>query len=328
MESVSILGLGTWGTALAEHLARKGTDVIGWTVVAEIAEGINSGHRNPLYLNQAALNHRLRATLSLEEALSRSVLVLAFPSAVLSEVVPKLMVQPGTLVISAIKGMEPRTLMTPLVYAAAHMPAGAELAVLSGPSFARDVAAGLPCGIVAASRSRETARRAADLFASETMRVYMSLDPLGVEIGGVVKNVIAIAAGVCDGMGLGDSARAGLITRGLAEMMRLSAAIGADVKTLSGLSGLGDLVMTATCDTSRNRTVGLRLGRGEKLGDIIRSLGSIAEGVDTTRLVLELARRHKIDVPVTEQVDRLLKGETTPADVVTALFARPMKMEF
>jgi glycerol-3-phosphate dehydrogenase (NAD(P)+) len=160
------------------------------------------------------------------------------------------------------------------------------------------------------------------------MKVYISTDPLGVEVGGIVKNVIALAAGVSDGLGLGDSARAGLITRGLAEMMRLAGAMGADVQTLAGLSGLGDLVMTASCDASRNRTVGLRLGKGESLSTIINTLGSVAEGVSTTPLVMKLAEKHQVDMPITFGVDKLLKGQISASEMAKALLSRPPRREF
>jgi glycerol-3-phosphate dehydrogenase (NAD(P)+) len=156
----------------------------------------------------------------------------------------------------------------------------------------------------------------------------MSLDPLGVELGGIIKNVIAIAAGVSDGLDFGDSARAGLITRGLAEIMRMGTAMGANPLTFFGLSGLGDLIMTATCDTSRNRTVGIRLGRGESLEAIVKSLGSVAEGVTTAPILMKLAAHYNVDMPVTTQVSKLLKGETTPQDLLSAFIARPLKMEF
>ena len=159
------------------------------------------------------------------------------------------------------------------------------------------------------------------------MRVYVSTDPLGVELGGILKNVIAIAVGASDGLGLGDSARAGLITRGLAEMTRLACAMGADARTLAGLSGLGDLVLTCTCDSSRNRTVGMRLGRGEKLQEILSTLGSVAEGVKTTASVLKLAATYGVEMPITVQVDKLLRGETSPRESLQALISRPLKKE-
>lgn len=188
--------------------------------------------------------------------------------------------------------------------------------------------AGKPCGIVAASEKEETAKEVAELFLSDSMKVYPSTDPLGVELGGILKNVIALAVGVCDGIGLGDSARAGLVTRGLAEITRLAVAMGAKERTLSGLSGLGDLLMTSTCDTSRNRTVGLRLGRGESLQHIIDTLGSVAEGVKTTPLVMKLAEKYQVEMPISTQASRLIAGEVRPEEIVQILVTRPMRKEF
>lgn len=328
MERIAVLGLGNWGTALANHLATKGYDVLGWSIEQPVVEGINSRHRNPNYLTHIELHQGLKATMCLEDVLDREVVVLVVPSFALAETASKLMLSREALIVSAIKGLDAETLLTPLSFLEHHLPVKARLAVLSGPSFAKDIAAGLPCGIVAASKDMSAADRTSEIFSSDSMRVYTSPDPVGVEIGAAVKNVVALAAGICDGIGLGDSARAGVITRGLAEMVRLAIAVGAGSQTLFGLSGLGDLVMTSTCDTSRNRTVGLRLGRGEPLEYILKTLGSVAEGVEATPLVLRLAERHGVEAPITAQVARLIKGECKPGEAVTALMARPQKMEF
>ena len=232
------------------------------------------------------------------------------------------------MVISGIKGIDAATGLTPLQCAERYLPPHCRRVVLSGPGFAKDIAAHRPAGLVAASVDEPATREAAELFRSDWMKIYLSADPLGVELGGIVKNVIAIAAGASDGLSFGDSARAGLITRGLAEMMRLASAMGADAQTLSGLSGLGDLVLPATCDASRNRTVGLRLGRGETLPHILESLGSVAEGVTAAPLVLKLAQRHGVEMPITEQVNSLLKGEISPLEMARALIGRPLKKEF
>jgi len=328
MPKISVIGLGNWGTALANHLALKGCQVTGWSIEPEIVEGINRRRNNPRYLSYVTLNSGLRATLSLEEALLNEIIVVVLPAAVLAEVVPRLKVRCETIIVSAVKGIVGDSLLTPLQYIERCGIPCAGLAVLSGPSFARDIVVQRPAGVVAAAKSEEIARRVAELFSSNTLRVYTSTDPLGVELGGIVKNVIAIAAGACDGLELGDSARAGLITRGLAEMMRLAKAMGAETLTLSGLSGLGDLVMTCTCDASRNRSAGLRLGRGEKLPDILKAIGSVVEGVETTPRVLQLARKYKVEMPICEQVARLLSGEASPQEVAKILVSRPMKREF
>ncbi len=326
-EKVSVLGLGNWGTALANHLSGIGHDVLGWCFETDIPPAINSKHQNPRYQSGVTLNQNLRATNNLGEALARDVLILVVPSHVLSDVLKSVRIRANSLIISAIKGLDAQSLDTPLQLAKRVLPSGVKLSVLSGPSFARDVIRGMPCGVVAASVEEDVSKRVATIFSGGSMRVYTSSDPLGVELGGVVKNVIALAAGVCDGMGLGDSARAGLITRGLAEMMRLAVAMGADMRTLSGLSGLGDLVMTATCDTSRNRTVGLKLGKGEKLSEIVATLGSVAEAVHTAPLVLKLAEKYKVDMPISFEVDRLLREEISPKQMVSSLMARPIRSE-
>ncbi len=326
--TISVLGLGNWGTALANHLATKGFDVLGWCKEKEIFDGINSKHENPTYLKGIALSPQLKATLNLEEALGAKYILLVFSASALREMSAKLRVSNDTLLISCIKGLESTTLLTPLKFLEANLVSKPALAVVSGPTFARDIVAHRPSGAVAASKNEAVAREVAELFNSDWMKLYVSTDPLGVELGGILKNVIALAAGVCDGLKLGDSARAGLITRGLAEMMRISQAMGADLQTLSGLSGLGDLIMTATSDLSRNRTVGVRLGKGEKLADIIRSLGSVAEGVSSTPVILELAKRNSVDVPIIDAVSKLLKDEVTAMEMVQALLKRPMRREF
>jgi len=326
--AISVLGLGNWGTALANHLALKGHDVLGWSIEHDVVAGINSSGRNIRFLSTIQLSPNLKATSSLEEALGRETLIVAVPSMALTDLTPKLNAPESALVVSAVKGVEEITLATPLAHIESLHPARYRLAVLSGPSFARDVVVQRPCGVVAASQDELVARAVAELFTSDSMKVYVSTDPLGVEIGGITKNVIALAVGVSDGLGLGDSARAGLITRGLAEMMRLAEAMGADRQTLAGLSGLGDLSMTATCDTSRNRTVGLRLGKGEKLDAIVASLGSVAEGVSSTPLVMKLAVRHNVEMPITVHVSKLLNGEMSAQELVKSLVSRPMRREF
>jgi len=324
---VAVVGLGNWGTALAQHLAAKGLDVVCWAREAQIVEGVNRDHRNPLFQNHVKLHPNLSASAELGCAAAADFVVLAFPSAGLGDLLPKLRIKPGAIIISAIKGLEMESHLTPLQFAASKLSPGTPLAVISGPSFAKEVILHKPCGLVAASADAQVALRVAELFSSDWMRLYTSTDPLGVELGGILKNVIALAVGVADGLEFGDSARAGLITRGLAEMMRLSQAMGADVRTLSGLSGLGDLAMTATSDTSRNRTVGLRLGRGENLEQIVANLGSVAEGVKTAYVVEVLAAQFGVEMPISAAVARLLRREAPMDQIVRSLLSRPVKSE-
>ena len=324
---LAVLGLGHWGTAIAQHLASKGYDVLGWTVDDGVADAINTEHRNPRFLSNIQLSDNVRATEDIAEIAKCDRMVVVLPSAAFSDVLPKVGDVAGRLVISATKGLDAASGLTPLQCIEKYLP-NSRRAVISGPGFAKDIAAHYPAGLVAAAYDEATAKETLELFSSETLRIYSCLDPLGVEIGGIVKNVIAIAAGVSDGLKLGDSARAGVITRGLAEMMRLAVALGASAQTLSGLSGLGDLVLTATCDNSRNRTVGLRLGAGEKIDDIIRTLGSVAEGVHTAALVVKLARSVGVEMPICEQVQLLVEGKTSPQMTIRALMTRPSKSEF
>lgn len=328
MATCSVLGLGNWGTALAQHLAAKGHDVLGWSIDPSVVEGVNAEHRNPMFQQDVLLAPTLRATGDLKEACRAPLIVVAIPSAALHEIVPQLVVSPGTVLVSAVKGLDKSTLLTPLQYIAQHVHTQVHRVVLSGPSFASDLVLHRPVGIVAASEDEGVARQVAELFSGQAMKVYLSIDPLGVELGGVLKNVIALAAGVCDGMGLGESARAGVITRGLAEMTRLAVAMGAKEQTLMGLAGLGDLAMTAASPTSRNRTVGYRLGKGESLHSILQTIGSVAEGVSTTPLMLELGKRYQVELPIAEAVGAVLSGAASAQEMARSLILRPIKREF
>jgi len=325
---ITVFGLGNWGTALAHHLGANGHNVTAWARDPEVVESVNARNKNSKYLSHIELSPNVKATTDLSAVEDADMFVLVVPSFSLSEVLPKLTFSPDAVVVSGIKGIDVKSGLTPLECVEKYTDSTPKLSVLSGPGFAKDIAAQRPAGLVVASKDEETAEKVSDVFSSDSLKVYTSSDPLGVELGGIVKNVVAVAAGVSDGLELGDSARAGLITRGLAEMMRLAKAMGAEPQTLSGLSGLGDLVLTATCDASRNRTVGLRLGKGEKLDHIIATLGSVAEGVKTTPLVSAFAKKYGIEMPITGAVEKLLKGEMTASETVRSLMARPPKREF
>ena len=326
--SVSVLGLGNWGTALAHHLADKGIAVIGWSRESDVVSSIQHSRLHPHCLKEFRLSPNIQVTGDLELALTAQVIVLVTPSDALVQMVPALARASGAIVVSAVKGFEMQSKSTPLGYMAQIAPQLSRTVVFSGPSFAHDVMSGKPCGVVAASNNADAAAQVAKLFSGRSMKVYTSDDPIGVELGGAVKNVIAVAAGVSDGLELGDSARAGLITRGLAEMMRLAQALGAKRETLSGLSGLGDLSMTATSAQSRNRTVGFRLGRGEGLAEIISTLGSVAEGVRSAPIVEALALQHKVEMPIVHAVGKLLRAELSAQELVRELVSRPTKAEF
>jgi glycerol-3-phosphate dehydrogenase (NAD(P)+) len=324
---VAVIGLGNWGTALAQHLALKGFNVIAWSRDPQIVNGINKDRKHPLYLKDTSLSERIFATQELNQSTKAPVVIYALPSSSLEQVVPQLSLAKDSILVSAVKGFKKNTLLTPTQYFTRHFGDSIISAVISGPSFAADVVQQKPCGLVAASNNETARKRIAEMFSGNSIRVYTSHDTMGVELGGAVKNVIAVAAGVSDGLGLGESARAGLITRGLAEMMRLAETLGGERLTLTGLSGLGDLIMTATSSLSRNRTLGFRLGKGESLKQIVSSIGSVAEAAETTPLVLELAARQKVELPISQQVCLLLKAEITPAELVKRLLQRPLKSE-
>ncbi len=327
-QSIVVLGLGNWGTALANHLAIKGFSVIGWTIEEDIVEGINSNNFNPKYLSDVKLSSNLKATNDINLPKDALLYLLAVPSAALTHIRKVIEKIPSeAIIVSAVKGLEPQNQKTPLEFLEEFKDKSFNITVLSGPSFAKDLVLQRPLGIVSASTDKEVAKKVAETLSSPTLKVYVSQDPLGVELGGILKNVIAIAAGVSDGLGFGDSARAGLITRGLAEMKRLARAMGADERTLSGLSGLGDLAMTASSDLSRNRTVGLRLGKGEKLDIIVSSLGSVAEGVGTARHVLKLAEKYNVDMPISKSVCSLIDGKINLEEMAKGLLSRPVRDE-
>ena len=326
--NIGVIGLGNWGTALANHLAKKGYKVTGWTQNQEIVDSTNKVHVSLKYHTNIVLSENLFCTSRIEDLIDCSYLVLALPSSLIGFMSNQLKkLNHDSIIISGIKGMESSTGKTPLDYLSTFNKEFSSQAVLSGPCFATDLVKSLPCALVSASKNKEIALKVAHLFSNESLKVYTSTDSIGVELGGILKNIIALAVGVSDGLNLGNSARAGLITRGLAEMKRYALKFNADERTLSGLSGLGDLSMTATSNESRNRTVGLRLGQGEKLADIIKSLGSTAESVYTTPIIAKTTKSINIYMPITEAVNELLKGKITPMEAVKSLITRPLRDE-
>jgi len=314
-------------------LAEGGHDVTLWAFEPEVSREIRETRENKTYLPGFALPAELAATSDLEEAVAeKEVLVSVSPSHVVRRVMSEAAgYATGTpYVVSATKGVEEGTLLTMAgVLAEVLGPERAgRICALSGPSFAREVAARYPTAVTVAARTQVVSEVAQRLFNTAYFRVYSSEDLVGVEIGGAVKNVIAVAAGVSDGLGFGASTRAALITRGLAETVRLAVRMGADALTLSGLAGLGDLVLTSTGDLSRNRTVGLRLGRGETLDAILRDMRMVAEGVKNTRSVRTLAERLGVEMPITEQMYAMLYEQKAPRQVVSELMTRGLKPEF
>lgn len=329
MSYIAVIGAGSWGTTLAGLLVDKGYDVSLWAREAEIADEITTKGTNSLYLPEVILPSGLKATNSLEEAFRNSRYILnvvptQFARAVFQEAVNYL--SNDAVVVSASKGIEQGTLLT--VSDILHEVTGKEVSALSGPSFAKEVIRKLPTAVTLAAADADTGMRLQEIFNSAHFRVYTHNDVIGVEIGGALKNVVAIASGICDSLGLGHNARAALITRGLVEITRLGRAMGADPMTFSGLSGLGDLVLTCTGPLSRNYSVGVNLGKGMKLKEILSSSRSVAEGVATSLSAFELARKMGVEMPIIEQVYEVLYRDKDPETAVLSLMNRALKSEF
>jgi len=328
----SVLGAGSWGTALASNLAGKGYTVTAWDKDAGVLEDITRNHRNERYLPGAVLPPTLHAHAEVAKALEGAELVvLAVPSHAIRPVAieAKRHVHAGVPIVCVAKGIELETLMTmsEVLEDVLPVPLHPYLAVLSGPSFAKEVAKGLPTAVTVAARWERVAKQVQDAFHSKSFRPYTSGDVVGCEIGGCVKNVVAIAAGISDGFGFGANALAALVTRGLAEISRLAVRKGANPLTLAGLAGLGDLVLTCSSDLSRNRTVGRGLAAGKTIEAIQQELGQVAEGVRNARSAHELAKRLHVDMPITDMVFRVLYEGVTPRDGVTQLMTRETKPE-
>ena len=331
-DRIVVLGAGAWGTALAVMLARGGRSVTLCARRAEQCEAIDRARENSAYLPQVAIPDAIELSADWPAAVRETeTIVIAVPSrharAALAPVASG--IRPGAMLISATKGVEEDTLHTMSAMLREVAPPGTQIAVLSGPGFAAEVARGKPAALVAAAAEESVAIRARELFASRTLRVYSSTDVVGVELAGATKNVIAIAVGASDGLELGSSARAAVITRGLAEIMRLAAAGGGRRETIAGLAGLGDLVLTCTGDLSRNRTVGLRLGRGDRPDVKSDHAGKpVAEGIANARSVRALAARLGVEMPIVNAVYRALYEAAAPDTIVDELLSRELKPEF
>jgi len=332
MNCIAIIGAGSWGTALSLTLANLGHAVRLWAYEEEVAESIRTHHENELFMPGVRLPESVIPTNDLAESLAGAEVVLTvMPSHVCRALYERMLphLRPEMIFVSATKGLDTERLMrmSEVLRSVVEKKFSPRLAVLSGPSFAREVARGDPTALVVASEDRETAQIVQREFSSRTLRLYTSSDVIGVELGGAVKNVIAIAAGVVEGLGLGHNPTAALITRGLAEMTRLACTCGARRETLAGLAGMGDLVLTCTGYLSRNRTVGVELGRGRQLAEILGPMRMVAEGVKTTAATVALAARHRLEMPITQQVHRILEGQTSPRDAIRELMERTLKEE-
>ncbi len=331
-EAVAVVGGGSWGTALANLLAEKGIAVTLWVFEEDLCEEMQKTRENTLYLPGVQLSPLLEPGNSLETVLAgKRIVLMAVPSHVHRRLAMQMLefLQGPVVIVSATKGIENESLQTMSGVWSEIMPAGMdwEYAVLSGPSFAREVVKKVPTAVTVASTSREVAQEIQRLFSTEFFRVYTSTDVIGVEMGGALKNIIALAAGITDGLGLGYNTRAALMTRGLAEMSRLSTSMGAHPLTFLGLAGVGDLVLTCTGDLSRNRTVGYQLGQGKKLAEILAEMKMVAEGVKTTRSVHNLAQQQGIEMPICEQMYRILYEDQPAEKALTELMQRELKHE-
>jgi glycerol-3-phosphate dehydrogenase (NAD(P)+) len=330
--STAIIGAGSWGTALAIVLAPRFERIRLWAHEIDLVERMYSTRVNDVFLPGFSLPLNVEPTADLGHALADTGIVVGvmpsrFARLLYREMLPHL--TPQMRFVSATKGLEQGTLlrMSEVARQVIGEKFNPRVAVLSGPTFAREVAGGEPTAVVIACPDGELAASIQREFSGPTFRLYANDDPVGVELGAALKNIIAIGAGICDGLGLGSNAIAALITRGLAEITRLAIALGGQPKTLSGLAGLGDLVLTCNGDLSRNRTVGIELAKGRKLADIISSMTMIAEGVETTAAACDLARKCHVDMPITEQMDAILRGRTSPQDAIRELMDRALKTE-
>ena len=324
------MGAGGWGTALAVHLVRTGHDAWLWGRDASLVADLRARRANAVYLPDITFPPGLRVTSDLGEAIEVSDLVVAaVPSHGMRDVLRRAapLMQAGAIVVSAAKGLEQDTLFRPSEIIHQEIGGVVRVGVLSGPSFAPEMARELPTAVCIASLDSRVVERVQADFRAPYFRLYGSSDVIGVEIGGALKNVIAIAAGVAEGLGLGHNAQAGLITRGLAEIARLACAAGAQRETLAGLTGLGDLVLTCTGALSRNRHVGIELARGRSLDDVLAGMKMVAEGVRTTDAALALGARHGVELPIAAQVGELLAGRTDALSALSDLMLRPQRAE-
>ncbi len=331
-KKVGVIGAGAWGTALAVMLASKGLDVSLWMYEKDLAEETARTRENRVYLPGFSIPPSILVTSDMETAVrERTFLISVVPSHTLRSVASQYasFLSDDAIIASASKGIENETLMLLSEVLKDILPPKFHnrLSFLSGPSFAKEVALKMPTAVALAVYDKAIGRLSQEILSTPYFRVYTNTDVTGVELGGALKNVIAIAAGVTEGLGFGHNTMAALITRGLAEMARLGAAMGANPATFSGLAGMGDLILTCTGGLSRNRTLGVRIGKGERLADILAGAKTVAEGVKTTKAARELARKHKVEMPIVEEVYRILYEDKDPRQAVSDLMNRGLKEE-
>ena len=324
IDRIAVIGGGAWGTALAQVAAKAGRDVLLWAMESDVVEAINGAHENPVFLPGIALDPAIRATDKLEDVGDADAWLVVTPAQHMRAVLEKAPRCDVARILCS-KGIEEHRSEL-LHQVAAEACPGAPIAVLSGPTFAHEVARGLPTAVTLAAEDRGIAKQLRDAIARPAFRIYISDDVAGAEIGGAVKNVLAIACGVVEGRGLGQNARAALIARGFAEMTRFGVAMGARPETLAGLSGLGDLVLTCSSTSSRNYSLGKGIGEGRNAADLMADRRTVAEGAFTAPVLARIARERGIDMPIVEAVDRLLKGATVDS-VLEELLSRPPRAE-
>jgi glycerol-3-phosphate dehydrogenase (NAD(P)+) len=332
LKNLAIIGGGSWGTALAVVLAPCFQNVRLWVFETDLAARMHESRENDVYLPGTTLPKNVHPTSDLGTAMEHAEIVLSvMPSHLVRSVYTRLMefLHPSLLFVSATKGLENESLLrvSEVIRDVVRPLFEPRVAVISGPTFAKEVARFEPTALVVASDDQELTATVQAAFSGPTFRLYTSTDPVGVEVGGSIKNVVAIGSGVLHGMGLGHNATAALITRGLAEMTRLAVAMGGKPLTLAGLAGLGDLVLTCTGDLSRNRTVGVELARGRKLDEIVRSMKMVAEGIKTTNAAVDLARRHGVEMPISDQMFQMLHFGISPRNAIQRLMERSLKGE-
>jgi glycerol-3-phosphate dehydrogenase (NAD(P)+) len=329
---IGVVGGGSWGTALAEVLAVKGFKTDLWVFEPEVVSQIENERENLFFLPDFKLSENIFPTTDLERVVAgKDMVAVVVPSHFVRHITEQMapLLSPGTILVSASKGIENKTHMTMSAVIRESLPESLNpsLAVLSGPSFAREVAAKVPTVVSVAARKPATAKFIQQVFATPYFRVYASSDIIGVELGGSVKNIIAIAAGIVDGLGLGLNTRAALVTRGLSEIRRLGSTLGADPRTFTGPAGLGDLLLTCTGDLSRNHTVGKKIGQGMKLGDILSQMRMVAEGVKTAKSVYNLSRKLKVEMPISWATYRILYEDLAPTEALYQLMTRDLRHE-
>ena len=329
---IGVVGAGSWGTALANLLGKKGYPVDLWVFETEVRDEIANLHKNSVFLPGFELSENVRPSNSLDDVVSEKDLVLmVVPSHVFRETAQRIHGRIGrdTIVVTASKGIENKTHLTMSGVIREVLPeiADERIAVLSGPSFAKEVAAEMPTAVTVASQDEKTGGEVQKIFAADYFRVYTNDDLVGVELGGAVKNVIAIAAGIVDGLGMGLNTRAALITRGMTEIRRLGMPMGANPRTFTGLAGIGDLMLTCTGTLSRNHTVGEKIGKGMTLSEILSEMRMVAEGVKTAKSVYNLSRKLDVEMPITKAVYHVLYDDFSPAEAAYLLMTRDLKSE-